>query len=74
MAMAGKWQVPVSQKPLAQSPSAVQLVLQVLPEQMKSPVQTCAAGETQEPALHVPWPTYFVPEQVGPEPQLLPVG
>ena len=70
---ARRWQAPSAQKSVErQSPSEAQLVLQALAEQTKSPEQGCAVGATHEPALQVPCPTYSVPEQVGPEPQLPP--
>jgi hypothetical protein len=67
--MADRWHVPASQKPEAQSPSALQDVLQALDEQMKSAAQGCAAGATHEPALQLLCPTMLIPEQVGPLPQ-----
>ena len=45
--------------------------MQAPAEQISSLAQTCGEGATHEPPLQRLWPTNFVPEQVGPLPQLV---
>jgi hypothetical protein len=44
-------------------------VLQAFAAQANPPVQTAAAGVTQEPPEQTAWPIELFPEQVGPVPQ-----